>query len=350
MEKIAAISLAPPSNEGGAEIVWKNIRENIDFDNYYIKSKSGEYVYYKIPNILHINEILSSGKIWRIISTKDYKIIFYDKIFGCFFKKNKAIQIAYAQGLYTPAGLTFYKKNFIVYLFSKIILAHYEKKSYENADLIIAVSQSVKNELIKLFKINEQKIIVINNGVNPEIFKRLPPQEIKKLKQKYNLSNKRINILFPARPSYGKGFDIILKIAKKFESEINVVVLSTKKYNQKNIIPMSKIPYEKMNELYNVCDFIVFPSRYEGNSLALLEAGACQKAILSSENGALKTDKQYIENYICYNVNDYYNKIKLFLKDKEEIRKSENSWFLFSKKYPLSEQITKLKKTIQRFI
>jgi len=347
MEKIAVVSLAPPSNEGGAEVVWNNLKKDILFDNYYIKEKSGKYKYYNLPNLLHINEILSSPKLWKEINKKKYDVIFYDKIFGWAFKKSNAKKVAYAQGLYTPAGLKFLKQNIFVYLFTKYILSYFEKKSYQNADYVIAVSEGVKLELINIFKINPKKIIVVNNAADHNKFYKLSDENIKKLKNKYNLKENKINILFPpGRNSYGKGYDIIKKIAKKYNTQVNILILSNNKSKIKNIISIPKTPHEKMNEIYNICDFMIFPSRYEGNSLTVLEAAAAKKAIICSKTGLFKTEKEYIARYICNDFEDYLNVINSFIKNKNNIKIAEEKWFKLSLKYPIQKQITEIKSTL----
>ncbi|NJE00291.1 glycosyltransferase, partial [Thermococcus sp. LS1] len=69
------------------------------------------------------------------------------------------------------------------------ILAHKYAlmRSLRYADKIISISYSTKKDAVKYFKISEEKIRVIHLGVD-EDYKLLPENEIKKIKQKYNLN------------------------------------------------------------------------------------------------------------------------------------------------------------------
>ena len=54
------------------------------------------------------------------------------------------------------------------------------------------------------------------------------------------------------------------------------------------VLILSGIPDEDLTELYRRARFVVFPSRYEGYGLSLVEAMALGKACLSSEAGSLR--------------------------------------------------------------
>jgi glycosyltransferase involved in cell wall biosynthesis len=116
---------------------------------------------------------------------------------------------------------------------------------------------------------------------------------------------------------------------------------------QENVIAVPKIPHHKMNEVYNICDFVLFPSRYEGNSLTVLEAAACKKAIICSETGLLKTEKQFISEYICNTEKDYIRLISNFLINKNDIKYAEEKWHNFSLKYPIKKQIIEITKMLK---
>lgn len=366
--KIAIITTYAPENTGGAEVVWHNITNNLNSKiifhfftiykskyPYLPKNVKVDSLNLKFLNFMHLAEILLAPLLWKKISKhiKDFDLVFYDKILGWPMPKLKEVKkIAYDHGNY---AITFYylkDKGTIwklISLFYKYIIKYFEKKSYTKADKIIAVSKSIKEELTDFYNIDKNKIKVIPNGIDIKKYKLLPVRNRDSLRRKYGLFREDIIILFPARASYGKGFDIILKIAKKFP-EYKVLITSRKikgKFSE-NIFFIGKQPLEEMIKIYNISNIVIFPSRYEGCSLALLEAAACSLPILASSVGILSTFKnKKIKKYICKNFDDYVKKIKLLVGNKSNLNRAKKIWKNFVKKYTIKKQIGQLTNIIK---
>jgi glycosyltransferase involved in cell wall biosynthesis len=338
--KIVVISVKKPSNFGGAEIVWQNLKKKgFDFENISLENNDLPKIYKKIPLAFHLKEIFASKELIKKALNKKPDVLIYDKIFGWPKTNSKVKKICYNHGSYTLAGLTFKKKNIFVYLFYKYILSYFEKKSYENADKIIAVSKSVKDEMINYFKINENKICVIDNAVDLKNFR--PQNDKKRLREKYNLPlNKKI-LFFPGRASFGKGFDIAKKVLGKLGKEYFLLVLGEGKSKVENINFIGKIPNEKMSEIYNCADITFFPSRYEGSSVSVLESAACGTPLILSGVGLMKTNST-MKYFICDNIEEYIKKIKNI-----DIKSASKKWLNFSKNYSIDKQAKELNKLLK---
>ncbi|MCK4734632.1 MAG: glycosyltransferase, partial [Methanophagales archaeon] len=64
-----------------------------------------------------------------------------------------------------------------------------EKLNYKHAKKIVAVTQGVKEGIMELYNIPDEKIVVIENGANTDLFKPIDLKEAKKelkLKENYN--------------------------------------------------------------------------------------------------------------------------------------------------------------------
>jgi len=346
-QKIISVTVKKPSNAGGAEIVWQNLKnKRINFENISLEEKNLPFIYKKIPYFFHLKEIFASKWLLKKAKSKNPEIIVYDKIFGWPKIKTKARKICYNHGSYTLAGLEFKRKNYFVYLIYKYFLGYFEKKSYKNAEKIIAVSESVKKEMKDYFKINKEKIHVIDNGVDLKKFKSLKNK--KELRKKYSLPlNKKI-LFFPGRPSFGKGFDIAKKIVNELGEKYLLLVLGekNKKEDNEKIKFTGKIPNENMPEIYNSADICLFPSRYEGNSVSVLESAACGTPLVLSNAGLMKTEET-MKEFVCKYPDEYIEKIKELLEDKKEYEKASKKWNKFSKEYSIEKQINKLKKFLE---
>ena len=198
--------------------------------------------------------------------------------------------------------------------------------------------------MVDYFKISRGKIVVIDNGVDLNKFR--PIKNKVNLRKKYGLPvNKRI-LLFPGRPSFGKGFDIAKKLAKNMEDKIELVVLSGKKRKRhKNILYLEKIPNKDMPKLYNAADLTVFPSRYEGNSVSVLESAACGTPLVLSNTGLMRTESS-MQEFVCNSIKEYEDKINNLFK-KDNLYKASKKWLNFSKKFSLKKQIKELNEFIK---
>jgi len=204
----------------------------------------------------------------------------------------------------------------------------YSKKQAQKADLIVAISQSTKEDLINLYKIEPEKIKVIYPGIS----KKFRPinknsQNLLKVKKKYNLPDDFILYFGTIEPRKN-----ILGLVKAFErlksQDINFLsdirwqgfegrVGTQEKKNfdflklklviagvrgwlyeeifesvekslfKKDIIFTGFIEDEDKPYLYNLADVFVYPSFFEGFGLPPLEAMACGVPAVVSNKSSL---------------------------------------------------------------
>lgn len=189
------------------------------------------------------------------------------------------------------------KKN----LFSKIF-SYYKKSILNRADLLLPVSDFTK-ELIVKAGVNSDKIRVVINGTNPEIFF---PKDVAELKRSLNLTSK--NIIFTlTRLINRKGIDLVIKalpeVIKKVPNahyiiggygpeEENLKELVSKFGLKDYVTFVGKIPDDLINDFYNLCDVFILPSvteelSIEGFGIVFLEANACKKPVIGSDSGGI---------------------------------------------------------------
>ena len=165
------------------------------------------------------------------------------------------------------------------------------KISCKLCDKIIAVSELVKQDEIKRFGANKEKIEVIYNYCDKNKINQILNKDNKTEK----LENKKyiINI---GRLEYQKAQNSLIKafsIVKKENPQLNLVILGEGKQKDKlnkliidlgledsiYILGYKKNPYKYLKN----AEIFILNSRYEGMSNALLEAMACEIPIISTD-------------------------------------------------------------------
>lgn len=204
----------------------------------------------------------------------------------------------------------------------------YPKYQAQKADLIVAISESTKRDLINLYGINPEKIKVIypgiENGFKP-IDKNNP--QLSRVKEKYRLPNNfilyfgtiepRKNILglikaferikeaknLPLLQIQWQGFEGVVKKEEEKNvdfSDLKLVIAGSKGWLYKDVFKKAKesrfskdinfigfIDEEDKPYLYNLADVFVYPSFFEGFGLPPLDAMACGVPTIVSNNSSL---------------------------------------------------------------
>jgi glycogen synthase len=178
-----------------------------------------------------------------------------------------------------------------------------EKTAIEMADALIAVSNETKEDVLKYFDVDENKVKVIYNGIKLDEY--VVTEETSTL-DKFNIDKSKPYVLFVGRITRQKGIihlvnaikyidpdtQIILcagapdtpEIAKEMEDSVNEV-----KKTRKNVIWIDEmLPKEEIIQLYSHADVFCCPSIYEPFGIINIEAMACKTAVVASAVGGIK--------------------------------------------------------------
>lgn len=220
--------------------------------------------------------------------------------------------------LYYPSG------RFQQYIYYKYIL----KKIINNSQYIITVSNNTKNDIIKEYNINEDKIKVIYNGfddVDDVVDKDFSKKYVL---EKYNLDNFILMVgihynyknLHSVIEAYSNLKDLdYLKIAivgdDSNEYANSLKQLVKEKEIEDKVVFLGFVSNNDKNHLYRASKIFMYPSKYEGFGLPVLEAMANQTLVACSNNSSLKEvvlDAAY--TFDPNNVGEIENAIKCILK------------------------------------
>jgi glycosyltransferase involved in cell wall biosynthesis len=228
-------------------------------------------------------------------NNNEFDIIHNTKHFPTIFKPKHAKYVITVHDLFAlalgPPEYQYYKK--IGY---KLLLP----KTLKSADKIISNSKNTKNDIIRYFKIPEEKIKVIHLAAN-ETFAKLNEIEILDIKKKYAINYpfifyvgglaayKNIVRLIEA---YGKlkklGVTHKLLLAGVKRYKYNEIFETIEKLNlQNDVIFTGYVPDKDLPGLYNAADLFVYPSLYEGFGIPPLEAMQCGTPVIASNTSSI---------------------------------------------------------------
>jgi len=172
-----------------------------------------------------------------------------------------------------------------------------ERLALENADRIVAVSQQSRGEILELFNVKPERVVVIHNGIDLSKWKPLNTTETRK---QYGIEGDYI--LFVGRTSRQKGMVHLIDAMRyvdpgvtcvcctsapdtpEVEAEIAAKVAEQPRIKWINIL----LKEEQYIELYSHCRVFVCPSVYEPFGIINLEAMATERPVVASAVGGIK--------------------------------------------------------------
>jgi glycosyltransferase involved in cell wall biosynthesis len=208
-------------------------------------------------------------------------------------------------------------------------LRFFEVGMIKRATRIIAVSDFTRKELKQYYKIPENRIRVIHNGVDTHKFQ--PATDKRKIKMELGLNPDELAILSVGRLYARKGLftliDAMPPVVKRFKNarfvisgkgqsdEMAKLVTHAEQLGVKdNIVFTGYYPDKKLPKLYQAADIFAFSTFYEHHPFAVLEAlatglpvvtttvGGIPETIKTGRNGLLVKpfDSKQFSNAILY--------------------------------------------------
>lgn len=184
--------------------------------------------------------------------------------------------------------LTMHDLMFVTHpqLFSSFDRTMYRKKylhSCEIADRIIAVSERTKQDLLTLTQVKEDRIEVVYQGCHPRFHRQVSEIEKQRLKTQHHLPEafllnvaaieSRKNQLLILKAMAKGAFDLPLVVAGQETDYLRTLQQFAQQHGLENkVIWLPNLPSDELPVLYQSATLFVFPSRYEGFGIPVVEA------------------------------------------------------------------------------
>ena len=173
------------------------------------------------------------------------------------------------------------------------------RNACKNADLVIAVSEQTKADLIHYFHLPPQKIKVVYQGCD-QVFRQQRNEGVKEaLRAKYQIPEKFI--LNVGTVETRKNLLVIAKALKNIPNEVSLVVVGrqtnyaeiVKKYLvkealQSRVLFLTDVSFEDLPAIYQLAKVFVYPSCYEGFGIPIVEALCSGTPVIAATGSCLE--------------------------------------------------------------
>jgi glycogen synthase len=173
-----------------------------------------------------------------------------------------------------------------------------ERVALEHADRIVAVSHESRNEILKLFNVAPEKVVVIHNGVDLDVWN---PSDKDATRKAYGIEWDYI--LFVGRTTRQKGMVHLLEAMRHIPPPTRLVCCTsapdTPEVEAEIAAKVAEFPdrvlwintllrEDQYIELYSHARVFACPSVYEPFGIINLEAMACGRPVVASAVGGIK--------------------------------------------------------------
>lgn len=178
-------------------------------------------------------------------------------------------------------------------------LAKHEARTAQNASLVVTISRHSLGKIKQYYSVDERKIRIVPNGVDPEKFK--PTTEREAVRRQFGLADEPC-VLFVGSLIPRKGLPFLVEVAKKIieeQKETKFVIVGEGPLRSQlansleaaklsgNFKFLGNVKEEMLPALYNCADVFALPSIQEGQGIVLLEAQACAKPVVAFDIGGV---------------------------------------------------------------
>lgn len=181
----------------------------------------------------------------------------------------------------------------------RVIYDYKFRKACKNADLVIAVSECTKRDIVKDYGISSDKIEVIYQGCDEAFAQTIDEGKKSEVRDKYKLPQRYI--LSVGSIEERKNTLLIAKALKYLPEDIHLVLVGKETPYTEQIHTFAKaekmesrihilhgIPFADLPAVYGCAEVFAYPSRYEGFGIPILEALNSKLPVVAATGSCLE--------------------------------------------------------------
>ncbi|HET9017831.1 MAG TPA: glycogen synthase [Thermomicrobiaceae bacterium] len=177
-----------------------------------------------------------------------------------------------------------------------------ERTGIENADAVVAVSQGTRDDVLRFFDVDPERVHVIHNGIDLAQYRRTAASDAL---VRHGIDPDRPSVLFVGRITRQKGIIHLVNAIPDIDPAIQVVLcagapdtpeigremterVATVSADRPGVVWIREMmPREEVIEFYSHATVFCCPSVYEPFGIINLEAMACETPVVASAVGGI---------------------------------------------------------------
>ena len=177
-----------------------------------------------------------------------------------------------------------------------------ERTAIESADAVIAVSEGTRADVLRLFDVDESRVHVIYNGIDPDFYR---PDSATDALERHGVDATVPYVLFVGRITRQKGIIHLVRAIRHLDPGIGVVLCAGQpdtpeigremqegvraaQAERDNVVWIGEmVSRTDVRQLYSNAAVFCCPSVYEPFGIINLEAAACETPVVASAVGGI---------------------------------------------------------------
>jgi len=188
---------------------------------------------------------------------------------------------------------------------------YFQKAKYacEIADIVIAISEQTKSDLINFFGLDESKIEVVYQGCHSNFRAEVDTNTLIEIAGKYNLPEnyilnvgtieKRKNSLSVLKAvNEGKIDTVFIIVGGKTEYQDEILKYARDNKIENKLMILNDVPFKDLPAIYQQADIFVYPSLFEGFGIPIIEALNSKIPVITTKGGVFSETGGFSSKYV----------------------------------------------------